>query len=311
MIMKNRTYRMEFWKGLNNIGPHDIEITDNGRCAYLERDTEMVYVPSQDFYRSGEYSEEVEEFWSKNPDLLNTPLPIINGIHEKGEKIDTATSTYKTSIWLKRNLGGYDFHTQEVLANNFPFLTVGVVTKTKDDRILVEQRRRDASSLWLTYPCGYVRRAEEDLSGTIRAQSMGELGFDLTEEPGSDIRSLGMIRESCEWTPVYTFLADTKKTFAEINPTKEVQHVGSLPADPTELMRSLQASFSPILFSEWDHSLIPNASGMLALYIRHVAGEDKFQELVDSFGFQSTYGVPNYGITDFDLMEYGEDDSPF
>ena len=259
--LQRRLHLMEFWPYLSGLGPEEVrivlknELTALSPTALFQGLTTVVPAVA-----TPEIQADVVRVWdegrAKNPKMSDNPKPNMQVISDDGRTIFGNFSNYQSSFWIKNRLTEHPLETQLAVARQFPFFNVGLVTVTSDDRLLVEQRPEGvtASGMLLTYPCGYASRGDVTLADVANSQFRGELSFHslnadtpLEHSDGRPIRtairhpyvksvsSIGMQRESDEWTPNYAFLMELSVPFSDVRPTKETKHILSLPADPAEI----------------------------------------------------------------------------
>ncbi len=293
-MMKRHT--LEFWPYLSGLAPRDITTSQKKILYCIERKPSFPNIQRGDCYlpwsKMHDIQEDVERTWKQgiaaNPSMTNVLKPSIQGISADGKTIQTAFGTSQTSFWIKRRLSSYSPLVQESIGDQFPFLNIGIVTVTADDQILLEQRplNTTAGGMLLNYPCSYLNLAERTLEESIRAQAGAEIGVHILvsnapEGVIRDITSLGIQRESNGWTPHYTFLMKLTVSAAEIRAAKKTKQITHAPADPEQLIAYIAERYSPTITGDAAQRLVPNATGMLASYLRSVGGERAYENLVD------------------------------
>jgi len=310
---------MEFWPYISGIMPQDMRIELKSEFASLYRSPSFAgptaMIPEG---ITSEIQQDAARVWeegrAKNPQLSNSLKPIISSISDGGRVIRASLSDYQSSFWIKNKLNSYAFETQANIAGQFPFLNVGLITLTSDGKLLIEQRPEGftASEMLLNYPCGYASNGDRTLADVVDSQCEGELGFDTSatdEAYGTIVKSIsaiGMQRESAEWTPNYVFVMRLNIPYAKIKPTRETKHLLAFPADPRRLADSVVELYSPATKGNVKGKLIPNATGMLALYIRKTAGESEFLKLVDGL-----IGAASRQGHELKLKQYTPKTNPF
>lgn len=290
------THILEFWSYLSGLAPRHIAVQQKNILYCLEEDSSFPEIERGTCFSPTEIidaiQKDVEKTWQEglqaNPRMSNNLKPNILRISDDGRTIEAAFATYKTSFWIKKRLSSYSPVVQESIADQFPFFNIGMVTVTADDQILLEQRPLNvtAGGMLLNYPCGYLSRGEQTLEDTVNAQAQGELGFavlgaNAREGVVTNISSLGMQRESDEWTPNYTFLMRLNIPASQVTPTKKTKHIVPAPADPEQLIAYLAERYSATIKGDVAGKLVPNATGMLALYVRSIGGEQTYGNLID------------------------------
>ncbi len=319
-----KVHLMEFWPYLCGLSPAQVQVTrlqnimgpGSHRASPGNKLAGLATAPAAGI--TLEMREDVEKTWeearSKNPNLINNPKPMIISISRDGCAISTALSDYKTSFWIKTKLSSYSFGKQEAMAKQFPFLNIGLVTVTSDNKILMERRPEGftAHKMLLNYPAGHANPEHKTLAYIVNSQCEGELGFSAFDGQGSyskqmkRIYSIGMQRESCEWTPTYSFIAELTVPFASITPTKETRHISFLPADTSALSDKIIELYSPACKGDVAGKLVPNAACMLASYVREVAGREKYGYLMARLAKAAK--TVNYELK---AIEYTPTTSPF
>ena len=297
-----RIHRMEFWPYMNGNEPRDVHIEALRRLVHLERDLSGIDTTG---FEVSEYSipdrirEDVEDVWeagrAENPRLTNNPKPVIKIISPDGRLCTTWAATYKTSYWLKTRLSEQPPEDQELYAHLFPFFNIGTVTLTSDGYIALEQRPEGvtAPGMLLTYPCGYVETHHTTLAETMNDEAEGELGFPLLDAAGEPLLhtqalyTLGFQRESDEWNPNYVFVLGLTHPSTHLRPTRETRKISYLPDDPAKLAEAIPDLYSPSIKGEVRGKLVPNATAMLALYIREREGERAFGNLMDRLSHEA------------------------
>ena len=297
MRSEQKQHTLEFWNYFRGNAPWEVAVELSKEWSSLEAMTEerafddLEYV--EDLGIPSDIRPDVERVWSegvaKNPRLSNNPKPNLRTLSADGKQCRASFATYKTSFWIKNRLSEQPMEVQRAIANLFPFFNIGVVTRTSDDYLLLEQRPDGvtAPQMLLTYPCGYLTRGERTLGDTLNAQGKAELGFYPIVREGlldrTKVRrvcALGMQRESDEWTPNYTFLMELNIPYADIRPTKETKKVIALHAGP-ELLDEVVRLYAPSIKGDVRGKLVPNATGMLALYIKEIFGNGVYQNFLD------------------------------
>lgn len=321
-----KVHRMEFWHYLASgsaqaVLPHDIHIQQSDSLVCLEQTLDFPEVQKEEpLVVARSIPEEVERTWAEglanNPKLKNNLKPNIRRISPDGKSIDAVFATYKTSFWLKNCLSNYPFEVQEQIARQFPFFNIGIVTVTSDAMILLERRPDGVTAprMLLTYPCGYLSRGEKTLADTVNAQAKAELGFVVFGEDGQRlphvryIHSIGMQRESDEWTPNYTFVMYLDIPASVVKPTKETKEIVHFPAaDSERLIEEIAKAYSPTIKGpDARGKLVPNAVGMLALYLKTVFVESEYQNLLDTLSH-----VARKNGHELEVVEYTPQTNPF
>ncbi|MFA4887568.1 MAG: hypothetical protein WC595_05110 [Candidatus Nanoarchaeia archaeon] len=288
--------------------PHLIEfwpyLTENPERIRLEIDPTFVKVGSEEVPAGLEevvvegltpaMRSDADQLWSegllKNSKMTNGSKVVIKNIPEDGGSVRLHNSNYKSSFWLKKRASEYPFEAQRELARYFAILNIGMVSVTSDDLILMQQRPDNVTAplMLLTYPAGFAEKEHKTVADTVNEESDEEMGFPILDAQGklySKIKSLtplGLQRESDEWTPSYVYTVKLNVPRSEIGKTEEVKNIVTLPADPHCLIEAIVEKYSPTTKGdEVRNRLVPNATGMLALYIRSVAGEQGYVNLVD------------------------------
>jgi hypothetical protein len=246
-----------------------------------------------------------------NPQMTNNLKPVIRTISDDGTRYSAAMSSYKNSLWMKKRLSQYSEQIQQQIADILAFFNIGLVTMTSDGFVLLEQRPENvtAGGMLLNYPCGYLTATDTTLADPVNAQCIGELGFPAYVNGMLDpriqcINSLGMQRESDEWTPNLVFLMKLNIPFAEVRPTKETKKIIGWPYD--DIIERTAKAYSPTIKGAVSGKLVPNAIAMLALAVRHISGERAYQTLCCRLS-QAAH-VKGYNLIE---REYAPSTNPF
>jgi hypothetical protein len=91
-----------------------------------------------------------------------------------------------------------------------------------------------------------------------------------------------MQRESDEWSSNYTFLLRLNVPSDQIGSNKEVVRIKTFSADPDKLVDEVGKLYHHTTKGEdCRGKLVPNATGMLALYVRYIGSDITYGNLLD------------------------------
>ncbi|MFA6888210.1 MAG: hypothetical protein WC254_01820 [Candidatus Woesearchaeota archaeon] len=290
--LSHQPHIFEFWPDLSGREPREVTVSiDNMVYAGEEEFPDM---PHGEIEVLRPYLNEINALWQQglavNPRMSSQLKPVLKRISSEGDQLETALSTYKISYWMKNKLSTLPLDLQRQLANEFCILNIGAVTVTSDGYVLLEQRPENvtAGGMLLSYPCGYLTRTDKTLEDPVITQSVGELGFAVVRDGVLDsrvksIRSIGMQRESDEWSTNYVFLIKLGIPLSDVTPTKENKHIVGWPID--ELVDRSVVTYSPTIKGEHVYGkLVPNTVGMLGLYILAEQGRAAFNTFIKQIG---------------------------
>tara|TARA_Y100000310_G_scaffold323579_1_gene384184 strand:+ start:6984 stop:7928 length:945 start_codon:yes stop_codon:yes gene_type:complete len=310
------THTFEFWSYLNYLSPEEIFLQDLPGSSSLEESELEVKIKGSDV----SLGERVLQDWGNamevNPQMTNKKTSILRTISPDGREIKRCDSDYMSAFWIKKNLPEVDVSQQrEFIRNKFSPLGLGVVTITSDGYVLIEKRPPNvaAPGMLLAYPCGGIDERQENLVGAVNSEFRGELGFEAFDDENrlndniGNIYSLGIIRESAENIPLYTFFASINKPSTEIKSTKEIKQVFLFPANPRKLVDELPRLYSPRVTGEGIEGMcVPNTLAMIGLYVKDKGGERLFGEYMDRISQTAeTQGI------EIDTIEHTPRTNPF
>ncbi len=313
---------IEFWPYFGK-SPNEIKINTLEELICLGRiNDEQSNFENKKLVEYEYLEEDVEKTWKtayiKNPRMHNSLMLNIKNIWDDGDALITNLSNYKTCFWLKKKLSLLPMEKQEELSKKFASLNIGLIVVTSDNYILIEQRPENvpAPLMFLNYPCGNAEIGNKTLADTLSLESSGELGFDIFDSQKmplpfvKKIYSLGLERESDEWTPCYAFVAHLDLPINKIKPNNEIRRIVKFPAEPELLADYIQKLYSPTAKnSEIDikEKLVPNATAMLSLYVRNSGGDELYQELNEKL---SDTAKSDYDY-ELEIREYSSETNPF
>ena len=313
---------IEFWPYLGK-NPSEIKINTLEELVCLGRvNYEQSHLENKKLKEYENLKEDVEKTWEdayiKNPRMHNSLMLNIKNIADDGDTLMTNLSNYKTCFWLKKKLSLLPMEKQEELSKKFALLNIGLIVVTADNYILIEQRPENvpAPLMFLNYPCGNAEIGNKTLADSLNLESSGELGFDIFDSVKmplpfvKNIYSLGLERESDEWTPCYTFVAHLDFPINKIKPNNEIRRIVKFPAEPEELANYIVRFYSPTAKNreiDIKERLVPNATAMLSLYVKDSGGNGLYQELNKRL---SDTAIEKYGY-EFEIREYTEKTNPF
>lgn len=116
--------------------------------------------------------------------------------------------------------------------------------------------------------------------------------------------SIGMQRESDEWSTNYVFLIKLSMSLSDVRPTRETKKIIGWPI--YEIAERAAASYSPTIKGDVSGKLVPNTVGMLALYILAEYGQDAYTKFMKKMNQEMQ--TQGYAIQ---IIEYNPSNCPF
>ena len=299
------THTIEFWPYVRGFKPEEAELYYLDRTFYLQDQ----FLQRLDLEKDAKYA--WRNALKNNPNMKNNIISVIRRIENGGKRITVERSEYSIYYWIKTELSYKNEPIQEKVANRFPFATIMSIITTADGFLILKKRPANvpAETMILPYPYSHIDENQQTLADIVNLQFKNELGFDIYDKNRiNNIESIGMARESDEYTPAIVFHADTKMSSDEIKPVKNTKEIKRIQYNlKNQLIDRIAGMYTPtVKIPDKENKLVPNGTTSLALFVREFYGEKSYERLITKL----TESAKGFNVN-LKTVDYNSSNSPF